>query len=57
MQINHVSVNVSDKFAEEKINKISVLFSEHYQISVNRLCVVLVILPSLSMLSHTLQNT
>jgi len=28
-----------------------------HQISVNRLCVALVILPSLSMLSHTLQKT
>ena len=45
-------------FGEDLTSNVKLNFPFHdYQISVKRLCVALVILPSLSMLSHTLQKT
>ena len=57
LQINHLSISETSQFTEQEVDKLMIFFGKHHQISVQRLWFALLILPSVSMLSHTLQKT
>lgn len=57
LQINHLSISETGEFTKQKVDKLMVFCGKHYQISVQRLWFTLVILPSVNMLSQTLQKT